>query len=94
MPRTNRIERKRRRANRVQELQRRIDDLEAEVAWLVRVVEEHEDARATGPCTNCSRGVLVHRNGELRCSACGYGRFLRPSAGIERRPASEATPRF
>jgi len=66
-------------AKRLRKLQRRIDRLESEVAWLSRVVREaseHSDALATGPCPNCSRGVLVQRNGELRCRTCEYRRYL------------------
>lgn len=68
-----------RRVTRIGDLERRIERLEGELAWLRRVVRSDGEAterEATGPCPNCSRGVLVGRRGELRCSACGYSRFL------------------
>lgn len=68
-----------RRVNRMRELERRVEQLEDEVRWLRRVLMtegEQEGRQATGPCPNCARGVLVHRNGELRCSSCEYSRFL------------------
>jgi hypothetical protein len=71
--------RNRRREKRVRELETRVEQLESQVRWLRRVIRangESDGSRAVGPCPNCSRGVLVHRNDELRCSSCGYHRFI------------------
>ncbi|WP_135827132.1 hypothetical protein [Halorussus ruber] len=77
--RGGRRERNRRRERRVRELEARVEQLESEIRWLRRVVRansETEGSAVVGPCPNCSRGVLVHRNDELRCSSCRYSRFM------------------
>ncbi|MFC4451658.1 hypothetical protein [Halorussus aquaticus] len=69
----------RRRVNRVRELERRIERLEAEVRWLRRAVVatgKRTGAMPVGPCPDCGRGVLLRRESELVCSACEYCRYL------------------
>jgi hypothetical protein len=63
----------------MRELERRVERLEDEVRWLRRAVAasgERADAMAVGRCPRCSRGVLMRRGDQLRCSVCEYGRYL------------------
>lgn len=63
----------------MQELERRVDRLEADVAYLRRVVETggpDEEVPTVGPCSRCGTGILVGQGGEIRCTVCGYARFL------------------
>jgi hypothetical protein len=71
--------RNRRREKQVRKLEARVEQLESEVRWLRRVVRangESGGSAVVGPCPNCSRGVLVHHNDEIRCSSCRYSRFM------------------
>lgn len=71
--------RSRRRANRMNELERRVESLESEIRWLRRALDarsEQNGPMAVGACPNCGTGVLMRHGDELRCNTCGYSHFL------------------
>jgi ribosomal protein S27AE len=63
----------------MRELEDRVERLEDELRWLRRAVEvngQRTGAKAVGRCPNCNAGVLTASGSELRCSSCGYAKFL------------------
>lgn len=60
------------------DLERRVEQLESEVTYLRRVVETQgdNDASIVGPCPNCETGMVTRHGDELSCGTCGSGRFL------------------